>query len=111
MWQVWPAGVAGVAGVALLVEQSAYDSKYEGLNPGNAWSLRLNEALSLTRCSTFPGFKLTRFVYIICFLERINSTIFNRDTCSHLMLCLHLMLLHHLPYDLKSLGIYYNFDS
>ncbi len=61
------ASVAGVAGVALLVEQSTHDSKFEGLNPGNAWSLRLNEAPSLTMCSTFPGFKLTYFVYIICF--------------------------------------------
>jgi len=46
--------------------------------------------------STFPGFKLMCFVYIIYFQkEELNALAFNWDTCSHLALCLHVMPLHY----------------
>ncbi len=44
--------------------------------------------------STFPGFKLMSFVYIICFLGKIKLHYFNRNISSHLAFCLHVKLLH-----------------
>ncbi len=46
--------------------------------------------------STFPGFKLMCFVYIMYFFkEELNALAFNRDACSHQALCLHVMPSHY----------------
>jgi hypothetical protein len=46
--------------------------------------------------STFPGFKLMCFVYIMYFFkEELNALAFKWDTCSHLALCLCVMPLHY----------------
>jgi hypothetical protein len=45
--------------------------------------------------STFPWFKGSCFVYMLCFSEKIiNCTIFYQDTFKNLALCLHMILLH-----------------